>query len=265
MGEEQGDEEEGSGGEGGDASGGGADVVGEEKSAGDGEEAVGDGGEECELESLSQLEGAGDGEGDHGGDDEDADGADGDGYGGGDEEGEKGVQVFYMDAGDFCDFFVVGDVNEFMVIAIDDEEGGKCQDGSDGHVYGGDGEHGAEEVSVGVGVEVAGADEGDSDTDRDGEDDREDEVSVFFEILTEKFDGESCGSGEEEGNEDGTFPKEKADSDASKGRMSEGIANHGVPAEDEEEPDAGAEDGDADRDEKCILHKTIAEHGRTPL
>ncbi len=47
--------------------------------------------------------------------------------------------------------------------------------------------------------------------------------------------------------------------------MGEGVAYHGVSAEDEEEPDAGAEDGDADGDEEGILHETITEHGRTPL
>ena len=58
---------------------------------------------------------------------------------------------------------------------------------------------------------------------------------------------------------------EKAQGDAGQGRVGQGVANHGVALQYDENTDAGAEDGDADGNEKGILHEIITEHGRPPF
>ena len=170
-----------------------------------------------------------------------------------------------MDTGNAGGLFVVGDVEELVVIDNHRHHGEEAEHRGDRHVHGGHGEHGAEEVGVGVGVQVAGADEGDGNAYGNGKHNGQDEVRVFFEILTEKFDGKSCQGGESKGYQHRAFPEEEAQGDAGQGRMGQGVANHGVPFQHDENADAGAEDGDADGNEKGILHEIITEHGRPPF
>lgn len=233
------------------------DIEGADEAQEHGQQAEAYGKEQGRTEAFFQLQGSGDRQGDHGTEHEDTDDLDRDGYGSSHEDGEDVIDDAGMHAGELGGLFVISDIEQLMIEEDERQDGGdgKGQDADDIALV--DGQDAAEKESIGIGMELAGADERDGRAGAERQDDSQDEIEMMREIAAQEFDQGPAERSEAESAEDRVLPAEQSKRDAGQGSMGHGIADHGTAAQDDEDADAGAEQGNAAGYQQGILHEII--------